>query len=373
MSLCMIPGPIEIASDVAAMMGSNAMSHIDPQFIEEFGDSISMMRSFFDAADNSQPFLVSGSGVLGWDMIGCNLLNEDSNVLVCNTGTFGTRFGDCLECFGAKVTHLHGEKIGIPPTAAQLRNAIKKMNYRLVTFTHVDTSTSVKTDIQTLAKIIHENSPDTLIIVDAVCSAGGEEIKMSDWGLDVVLTASQKALGAPPGLCVVVAGPRALSQANAKNGYYLDWKRWIPIMNAYEQKKPSYFATPPVQTIRAFYCAMKSLCESKEKRILDHKATAAHVRNTLQSFGLKIVACDGHCANTLTAAYCPVDQKTFLQSVASQGIVIAGGLHSEIGSKTFRIGHMGISALQTNGKVSLNIEKTLSAIKVALVQSGFLK
>jgi alanine-glyoxylate transaminase / serine-glyoxylate transaminase / serine-pyruvate transaminase len=86
-------------------------------------------------------------------------------------------------------------------------------------------------------------------IVDGVCSVASEDIRFDEWGLDVILTASQKGLGVPPGLSILVASPKALKVFETRKAkvtsYYASWKKWLPIMKAYEAGNPSYFATPP--------------------------------------------------------------------------------------------------------------------------------
>ena len=104
------------------------------------------------------------------------------------------------------------------------------------------------------------------VVLDGVCSVASEEIRMDAWGIDVVLTASQKGLGAPPGLSIVAASQAALAVAQNRKtpvtSYYASWKKWLPIMNAYETGKPMYFATPPVNLIRAYYTSLKQITQS---------------------------------------------------------------------------------------------------------------
>lgn len=101
--------------------------------------------------------------------------------------------------------------------------------------------------VQRFAEIIRKHSPDSLIALDAVCSVASEEIRFDDWGIDVVISATQKGLGVPPGLSVVMASQRALKALESRKtpvpSYYINWNRWLPIMRAYEEGRPMYFAT----------------------------------------------------------------------------------------------------------------------------------
>lgn len=117
-----------------------------------------------------------------------------------------------LGTYGAKVDQLKAPIGGVAPES-QVEEALKKKKYKVITITHVDTSTGVLSDIKSYAAVAKRVSPDTLVIVDGVCSVASEEIKFDHWGIDVVLTASQKGLGTPPGLSILIASQRAIKVA----------------------------------------------------------------------------------------------------------------------------------------------------------------
>lgn len=104
-----------------------------------------------------------------------------------------------MERYGAKITHLRAKQVGDRPSKESLKAALEKKKYKLVTITHVDTSTGVLADVQGMAKLIRSVQSDALIVVDGVCALGGEECRMTDWDLDVVITGSQKCIGVPAG------------------------------------------------------------------------------------------------------------------------------------------------------------------------------
>ncbi|KAI9224068.1 pyridoxal phosphate-dependent transferase, partial [Blastocladiella britannica] len=304
--LCMIPGPVEFHDDVLTAMSTPATSHVDPAFINQFGESIEMLRTTF-FSQKGQPFIISGSGTLGWDVVAANLVEPGENALVINTGLFGDRFGECLETYGAKVTHVHAASIGLAPTMAAVASALKERSYKVVTITHVDTSTGVLNDIRTISHLVHELSPSTLVVVDAVCSAGGEEINMDRDGIDVMLTASQKALGTPPGLAILVVSEKAMhvfrNRKSPPTSYFASMVKWTPIMQAYEARKPSYFATPAVQLVMALHTSLKQIvARPLEERFAQHVAISDHVKKTITGWGLKLVP-QSHelAAHTLTA------------------------------------------------------------------------
>jgi alanine-glyoxylate transaminase/serine-glyoxylate transaminase/serine-pyruvate transaminase len=196
-----------------------------------------MLRKLFLTTDASaQPLVVSGSGTLGWDFVAANLVEPGEEVLVLHTGYFADSFADALSTYGAVPTQLKAP-IGSRPTPEQIEEALKAKNYKVITITHTDTSTGVLSDIKAISELVHRVSPDALVVVDGVCSVGCEEIRFDDWGIDVVLTASQKAIGVPAGLCIMMMSGRAIKTFEARKSrpgsYFASFANWLPSMRAY--------------------------------------------------------------------------------------------------------------------------------------------
>lgn len=209
-------------------------SHVGVPFVIKFGEALAMLRNLFITADpSSQPFIISGSGTLGWDMVAANLAERGDEVLVLHTGYFADSFADCFETYGVSATQLKAH-IGDRPQLPDVEKALRDKKYKLITVTHVDTSTGVLSDIKALSELVHRVSPETLVVVDGVCSAGSEEIQFDEWGIDVVLTASQKGIGCPAGLCIMMCSGRAIeSFKNRKTppaSYFASFKNWLPSM-----------------------------------------------------------------------------------------------------------------------------------------------
>ena len=266
-SVYIYEGPIEFHEDVLQSMATPGTSHVDPDFINKFGESIEMLRQVVLTKDG-QPFILSGSGTLGWDSVISNLLEPSDTMLQVNTGYFGDHFGHCAEVYGFHVDHVRPTKLGQVPSLEVIADALDKnlafgKPYKLINITQVDTSTGVLSDVKGIAELIKKKSPESLISVDGVCSVGAEELLMDDWGIDAIMTASQKALGCPSGLCVMVASKRAISvfekRSTPVRNYFASWKNWLPIMRAYEARKPSYFATPAVSLIISLNTSLKQL------------------------------------------------------------------------------------------------------------------
>ncbi|MGC9348558.1 MAG: pyridoxal-phosphate-dependent aminotransferase family protein [Anaerolineae bacterium] len=366
--LLMIPGPIEFEPAVLSALGAPTTSHIAPDFIEIFGQVLERMREVFLCPDG-QPFVVAGSGTLAMDLAGANLVEAGDKVLVVNTGYFGDRYGALLARYGAEVTYV-GAPIGGRPSLDEVEAALEADQYKLMTVTHVDTSTGVVTDVEGLAGLARAN--DTLIIVDGVCSLAGEPLRMTEWGVDVALTASQKAIGTPPGLALVVAGPRAMaafrSRSTDVSNYYADWANWLPIMEAYEARQPSYFGTPPVNLIAALNVSLGLILdEGMDAVFARHARISSACKAAVKALGLGQVPLSSEvAAHTMTAPRFPtgVTKDELLPKIKAAGIVVAGGLHPEIKSEYFRIGHMG----RVSGG---DILATIGAVETALSAVGY--
>lgn len=364
----LIPGPIVLSANVQKALGSPSLAHTSPEFVSVFSKVLHNTRKVFKAdSEKGQPYVLAGSGTLGWDITASNLIRPKEKALVLSTGFFSDSFAECLELYGADVDKLNAPVGGIVDPSV-VESHLQKNNYRLITITHVDTSTAVLNDVKKIAQIVHQVSPETFIIVDGVCSVGCEELEFDKWGIDYALTASQKALGAPPGLSVSMISQRALEFAvsgeNPTRSFFGSLKRWTPVMQNYEAGKPAYFATPAVQLVYSLDVALEEILhDSVEKRWEQHKKTSDWFKGKLvNELGLKLVSSPEFSSSGLTAAY--VDNPPRVISHLKQnGFVIAGGIHKEIGSKYFRVGHMGVSAVDP--KVN-HIPKAYDLIKESL-------
>ncbi len=366
--LLMIPGPIEFTPEVMRAMAMPTTSHVAPAFVECMGKALERTREVF-LCPGGQPFIVAGSGTMAMDMAACNVIEPGDNALVVNTGYFSDRFGAILERYGGRVTHVKAA-IGDAPSLDQVEAEIKKADYKALTVTHVDTSTAVLTDIKGLTGLCRKYG--ILSIVDGVCSVGGEELRQGEWGVDIVLTACQKAIGVPPGLALLVASPKAIEKFKNRRtqvgSYYSDWANWLPIMESYENRKASYFGTQAVNLVWALNVSLEQiLAEGMDKRFARHRLMSDAFKAAMTSLGLKQIPVSADkAANTLTAPYYPdgVDGSV-LPLITQVGVILAGGLHGEIREKYFRVGHMGVVN-------AADILATVGAIEAGLAKAGYI-
>jgi alanine-glyoxylate transaminase/serine-glyoxylate transaminase/serine-pyruvate transaminase len=367
-TLLMIPGPVEFEPAVLAAMGEPTTSHLALDFIEAFGQALQDLRKVFESPAG-QPMVLAGSGTLAMDCAGANLVEPGDKALVLDTGYFSERFAAILQRYGAQVTRLSTSP-GNRPSLEQVRAALEADSFNMLAVTHVDTSTGVIADVEQIAALGRHYG--VLVVVDGVCSVAGEALHMDAWGVDLALTASQKAIGVPPGLALLMIGPRALEYFQKRTtpvlNYYADWTNWLPIMQAYEARKTSYFGTPSVNLIFALSISLKQiLAEGMPQRITRHIAISQACKAGIQALGLSQVPLrPEYAAHTLTAPRYPigVNGADFLRRVLESGVTLAGGLLPTISGEYFRIGHMGAV---TPG----DILATIIAIESALAGCGY--
>lgn len=380
--LLMIPGPTEFGEEVYRAMAEPTLSHTSPAFIERFGALLDQLVVVGGSPEHA-PVVVAAGGALGWDMVAANLVDAAAGdaAVVVSTGYFSDRFGQVLESYGAAVHYVRYAAPGAAPSAADLSAKLRELaaggaRVALVALTHVDTSTGVLLDVGSYAAAAKQAAPDALVAVDGVCATGAERTPLAH--VDALVTGSQKALGAPPGLSISWWSPAAVARRLARArvaGKYADLAEWLPIMAAYRERRPSYFSTPAVNTVCALHAAVAALVEYGVDRHVDvHTAVAARFKRAVAAAGLRTLPLDAALeAHTMTAIYLPqgVELPKLLAAIAAHGVVVAGGLLPEIKTTYFRVGHMGVSARGEGVSGRADVRTTLLAIVDALAENGY--
>ena len=367
--LLMIPGPVEVSPAVLAAAAGPPRGHTSPRILAAFGTCLERMREVWQSGEGSQPFLLAGSGTLAMEIAAVNLVEPGDRALVVNSGYFSDRMAEILRRWGAEVVEV-GAPVGAAPAVEEVRAVLARQGpFKALFVTHVDTSTGVRVDPEPLCLLAREAG--VLSIVDGVCATTGERFEMGAWGADVYFSASQKAIGLPPGLALLVASERALSVRATRRGspppLFLDWESWRPIHRAYEERRPSYFATPATTLVLALETGLQEILdEGVEARWEAHARAASAMRAAWEALGLRQVPRDGQAGNTLSVLYFPegVDV-SLIPRIAARGVIVAGGLHAAIRSTSFRIGHMGYSVSRPD-----MLRRTVQAVAEALRESG---
>ena len=226
----MIPGPVEVSPAVLAASSIAPPGHTSPRVLEAFGTCLERMRQVWQSGPSSQPFLLTGSGTLAMEVAAANLIEPGDRAIVLNTGYFSERMAEILRRNGAEVVEI-GAPVGEAPSVEEVREVLAQGSFKALFATHVDTSTGVRVDPEPLCRLAREAG--VLTVFDGVCATAGERFDMEAWDADLYFTASQKAIGIPPGLALMVANERALAVRAARKAsappLYLDWNSWLPI------------------------------------------------------------------------------------------------------------------------------------------------
>src|SRR5262249_28183816 len=191
------PGPSPVSQRVLRALGAPTLGHLDPQYIAIMDETCEMLRQVL-RTKNPLTFPVSGTGMAGMECIAVNLIEPGDEVIVGINGVFGGRMKDVMERCGAVVHAVEspwGEVLSIGQISAAFEQYPKS---KLVGIVHAETSTGAHQPLEGLANLVQQYG--ALLVVDAVTSLGGHELRMDDWGIDAIYSGTQKCLSCPPGL-----------------------------------------------------------------------------------------------------------------------------------------------------------------------------
>ncbi|AWR98181.1 aminotransferase class V-fold PLP-dependent enzyme [Acidianus sulfidivorans JP7] len=358
-------GPETIDYDVLLAGVKGDIGFTSKEFVDAMSYSLKYLRKLMGADQSYQPFIIPGGGTSAMESV-TSLLKKDDKVLVVSNGVFGDRWTNIFSRYPVKVSTIKA-KAGYYVKPDEIEDAIKKEGgkVKLVTLTHVETSTGVREPIEEVSKRIRAYTD--LIVVDGVSSVGAEVVKAKDWDIDVYLTASQKAIATPPGAGLLVLSQNAVKYLDDNiAGYYLNLKNWINVMKSMEEGKASYFSTPPVHLILMLKKAFEMIdAEGLENRIKRHELVSSAIRKGIEGMGLEIVAKTPEAySNTVTGVkVSKVNPNDVLSAIVQEGIELAPGVHPDLAGKYFRIGHMGW--------VNLNdVISTISALERVMKKLG---
>jgi aspartate aminotransferase-like enzyme len=347
--LLLIPGPTPVPREVLAALARPTVAHNSAAAASDLKAlQLGLLRSLGHRPEpgEEQPavLVTAGSGTSAMESALVNTVAPGASVVVVSHGFFGDRFAAIARAHGAEVELVScdwGEQVPVET----VERALEQTGAKVLTATHVDTANGVASPFSEYARAARAH--DALLILDAVASAGGMPLEMEAEGIDVVITASQKALAMPPGLAIVVASRRALElrrQMEGQVSYFLDWLNWLPPMT---DPTAHYFATLPTNLIAAGAVAIEiAEGEGWSERFARHRQMARATRRGLRAIGLNTVSGDELLGTTVSALAVPsgITPAALRVEVAKEGIAIAGGL-AAWSQTSIRIGHMGATSL----------------------------
>ena len=333
--LLFTPGPTPIPPEALLAMAQPIDYHRSEDTVVLIKDVLEKLKHVFQT-ENDVLFLTS-SGTGSMEGAVANLLSRGDKVIVIRSGKFGERWADICTAFGVEVIPIDvtwGN--AVEPQAVETR-LTEHPDVQAVYATLCETSTGVLHDIEALAHLTRVRP--TLLVVDAVSGLGADDLQMDNWGVDVVVSCTQKGLMTPPGLAVVALNQRAWDAVERSDlpKYYFDFRK------AYESGLDgSVPYTPAVTLLTALQCALNRICEEGiHNTIARHSRLATATRSAVKALGLSLFATPP--ANTVTAIRLPeaVDGKAFVNLMLDEyGITYAGG-QSQLSGKIVRIAHLG--------------------------------
>ena len=331
-----VPGPTWVRPEILQEMTRPMIGHRSAEFRELFRSINGNLKELFATRQDTFVVTSSGTGVMQAALENC----VARRVLVTTCGAFSERWLKIAESLGLEADRLDaGWGNAIAPEQLADHLISRRSHYDAVTLTHNETSTGVTNDVATLARIVREESPDTLVLVDAVSSLGGMPVLFDEWGLDVCLASVQKGIALPPGITVVAASKQALERARKHpyRGTYFDFLEY--------KRQADAESVPSTPSIPHFYALAKQL-----DHIVKEETLAARFERHRRMRDLTIertsafanVAGDrAHASATVTALEPLVGSAEALRSrMKERGFTLGGG-YGEWKESTFRIGHMG--------------------------------
>jgi len=335
MSPLFIPGPVDVDPTILEAQAQPMLPHRSPEFEAIFERASRKAQTLFYTS--ARVFLFASSGT-GLQEAAVRNLSRGKILSLCN-GAFGERWHQVAVSNGVQADKLEADW-GKPFSLEEIEAVAGSKIYDALTVVHNETSTGMENPVREIAEVVRAASPDTLICVDAVSSLGGVKIETDAWGLDMVLSSSQKCLALPPGLGLCAVSERGMERAkNVPNrGWYFDFLRMEK-----HRRKDSTPATPAVSLIYALDAQLERIfSEGLERRFERHAACADMVRSWAIDAGFGLFAEQGYRSNTVTTVNnrLNLDIGDLNRFLSQQNMRIANG-YGPLKGATFRIAHMG--------------------------------
>lgn len=333
-----IPGPTSLPDAVREAGARQMVNHRGPEFAALQNRVIERLKAFYKTQNDV--LIVTAAGTGGLESAIVSFLSPGDKVLAVSIGAFGDRFAKIASVYGADVTK-QSYDWGKAADPAKAREALAAGGpWKAVLLTQNETSTAVTNPIADLAAAVKAVAPDALIIVDAISGLGAVPFETDAWGLDVVVTGSQKAWMVAPGLSFVAVSPRAWESAAVAKmpKFYFD-------LAAHKTSAESGQTpwTPAVAVMFQLDIALQMMEQETLPEIWKrHAAVGAAVRAGLVTLGFKLLADPAFASDTVTGAWLPydLDWKSFNATLRRLGLVVAGG-QGALKGKIFRVGHLG--------------------------------
>ena len=336
------PGPTIVRENVRFELAKNTTNpDIDIKFYDFYKNTCKKISSILNTQNDI--YILSGEGILGLEAACASLTQPNDKVLVIDNGIFGRGFDKFVKMYGGQVVYFLGDynkEIDIK----ELEKFLEKENdFKYATIVHCDTPTGVLNDLSKICPLLKKHN--ILTVVDSVSAMVGEKLDIDNWQIDIALGASQKAISAPAGLCIVSVSEDAKNAMKNRQvpiiGFYSNLTIW---QDYYEKKWFPY--TMPINEIIALDKAIDNILEEKIENVLArHEKIATATRKAFTEYGLKLYLENGY-SNTVTAVEIPkeIGALNLTKHILEKYNMLISTSLSDYKDKLLRIGHMGENA-----------------------------
>ncbi|PKQ10226.1 MAG: aminotransferase [Actinobacteria bacterium HGW-Actinobacteria-9] len=357
----MTPGPTPVPAEVLLTQAAPIIHHRTPDFSAAFAEAIKGLKYEFQTEGDALLFACSGTGVM--ESAIANTFCAGDTVIVTRNGKFGDRQKQICEVYGLNVIDLAYEWTQVVSPDDVAKALADNPGVRGVIVTQSETSSGVLNDVKRLGEIVR-GYDECILIVDSITGIGAVDCKTDEWGLDVVMTGSQKGLMLPPGLaaCTVSAKAWRAYERSTLPKYYFDWKKY-----AKNIEKDTTPFTPAVSLVLGLNVSLGMIREEGlENTIKRHSMLAEATRKGCEALGMKLFAPPEGRGSAVTPVWVPegVDGKKIVSILKNKyGITIAGG-QDDYAGRIFRIGHLGYFG-------PFDIITTLAGLEMTLAELGY--
>jgi aspartate aminotransferase-like enzyme len=335
-----IPGPTPLPDEVREATGRQMINHRSPEFARILAETVAGIQTLLQTTHDV--LLISCSGTGGMEAAVVNLCSPGDEVIAAHAGVFGARFAAIAAAYSLTVHHVTApDGQALDPLVIGAAFAAHPRAKTLF-LTHNESSTGVTHDLQAIAETAHHHG--AIVAADCITSTAAIDVPVDAWGIDVAVSASQKAWMAPPGMAMIAVGPRAWQRAQTATlpRFYFDFARYRDAQAT--GQSPS---TPALPTLTGLHRAVQMLvAEGLPAMIARHYAAAEACRadiGDLAEYGLRLFADPRYASNTVTAVALPPHLAVahlLARLEEEHGVIVAGGLGAQAG-QIIRIGHLG--------------------------------
>lgn len=338
----MVPGPVEVEDEVLAAMSGQLVAHYGKEWASFYNEVVDKLKELFGTTGDL--FVYPGSGHLGVDACIGSLFEPGECVAVVTNGYFGERLAELALANELQVVRIEAPWGKAVDPAAVGATLDAHPDVKGVLVVHGETSTATLNPVPGIAR--EAKSRGRLVVVDAVSSAGVVPLEIDAWGVDAFATASQKGLGAPPGLVIVGVGRAAWQAIDRRTQPIRGWSANLKVWRTYAENERDfqpYYVTMPVSIVRALDASLALIRrEGAAERYRRHAEVSAAFRQGISRLGLELVGDPDHPLPSVTAFRTPpgIASEQWRQRLAERGFLLSTGLGA-MEAVVLRIGHMG--------------------------------